>query len=102
MPHGTHMPYKDRARQRAYQRECCAGRRALWLAEHGPCVECSSNVNLQVHHRDPEQKVSHKVWSWAIERRNAELAKCEVRCLDCHLLWHERTQTGHYTARRYV
>jgi len=30
--------------------------------------------------------VTHRVWSWARERREAELAKCVVRCVACHLV----------------
>lgn len=40
--------------------------------------------NLEVDHIDPDQKISHKVWSWAKPRRDAELAKCQVLCNKCH------------------
>jgi len=78
------MPYKDPAQQRAYQREWMARRRAAWLAENGPCVDCGSWDDLQVDHIDPQAKVSHRVWNWADARRLAELAKCAVRCRQCH------------------
>lgn len=40
---------------------------------------------MQVDHADASTKVSHNVWSWAEERREAELAKCVVRCQPCHV-----------------
>ena len=79
------MPYADGDRQRQYQREWLAARRAEWLAEHGPCVDCASSGDLQVDHVDATCKVTHRVWSWAKARRDAELAKCVVRCRSCHV-----------------
>ena len=29
-------------------------------------------------------KISHRIWSWARERREAELLKCVARCKPCH------------------
>jgi hypothetical protein len=40
---------------------------------------------LELDHKDHRQKVSHTIWSWSMERRDAELAKCQVLCHDCHL-----------------
>lgn len=78
------MPYKDPEQMRAYQREWKARRRREWLAENGPCVRCESTEDMQVDHIDPTKKVSHKVWTWAAHRREAELAKCQVLCRLCH------------------
>lgn len=39
---------------------------------------------MEVDHVDAATKVTHRVWSWAALRREAELAKCVVRCTDCH------------------
>ncbi len=80
------MSYKTSEKQRAYQRVWWRGRRAAWVALNGPCVKCGSHLNLEVDHIDPEAKVSHKVWSWAKPRREAELAKCQVLCRECHIL----------------
>lgn len=79
------MPYKDLARQREYQNQWMKNRRLAWLAEHGPCVDCSGTEDLQVDHADASIKVTHRVWSWSKARRNAELAKCVVRCEPCHI-----------------
>src|SRR5262245_32847749 len=67
----------------AYQSRWAQARRAVWLRAHGPC-RCGSWDRLQVDHIDPRTKVSHRVWSWADERRLAELAKCQALCYDCH------------------
>lgn len=66
--------------------------RADWLHAHGPCEECGGADRLHVHHRDKSEKVSHRVWSWAKPRRDAELAKCGVLCGVCH--------TRHHAAER--
>jgi hypothetical protein len=78
------MPYGDSDRQRRYQNEWIKRRRLDWLEANGPCVDCGTWDELQVDHVDAGQKVSHRVWSWKKERREAELAKCVVRCEPCH------------------
>lgn len=77
------MSYKSKEQQRRYQRKWMNRRRRRWLDENGPCP-CGATVDLEVHHRDPGRKVSHRVWSWKRERREAELAKCTVLCAACH------------------
>ena len=54
---------------------------------NGPCVKCGcwDLDQLEVDHIDPNTKVSHRVWSWSKERRENELAKCQVLCRACHL-----------------
>jgi hypothetical protein len=78
------MPYADRAAQQKYQREWVARRRREWLEQNGPCVDCGSWEQLEVDHEDPTKKLTHRVWSWAKGPRDAELAKCSVRCKKCH------------------
>lgn len=78
------MPYKDADTQRAYQREWIARRRAEWFAANGPCVDCGTWDELELDHADATTKVTHRVWSWSAKRREAELAKCVVRCQPCH------------------
>lgn len=95
--YGRAMPYRDREQQRAYQREWMRRRREAWFAENSPCVDCGSGDRLELDHRDPDQKVDHCVWSWKEERRLAELAKCVVRCHDCHKIksLQENLRRGH-------
>jgi 5-methylcytosine-specific restriction endonuclease McrA len=78
------MPYKDPKQQSAYQNAWMAARRSAWIAEHGPCVDCKTWDDLEVDHVNARTKVTHRVWSWSAERREAELAKCVVRCQSCH------------------
>lgn len=80
----VYMPYADPERQREFQREWVAARRKEWFDKNGLCVDCGSSEALQLDHVDRHHKVDHKVWSWAKERREAELAKCVVRCTPCH------------------
>jgi hypothetical protein len=78
------MPYADPARQREYMRRWIADRRTGWITANGPCTDCETWDELEVDHADASLKVSHRVWSWARERREAELTKCVVRCTACH------------------
>lgn len=71
--------------QREYARQWMAARRAAWF-EGKICEECGSTKNLELDHRDPTMKVTHRVWSWRKERREAELAKCRTLCQECHKL----------------
>lgn len=88
------MPYKDPEAQREYQRQWIAARRAKWF-EGKACIDCGGTDDLELDHRDPTQKVSHRIWSWSWERIEAEAAKCDVRCHDCH----ERKSTVNPLAR---
>jgi hypothetical protein len=78
------MPFKDPEKKRAYQREWYAKRRASYL-EDKSCAVCGSTDRLEVDHKDPKQKLSHRVWSWTATRREAELEKCQVLCYEHHL-----------------
>ena len=78
------VPYSDPERQREYLREwiraltegLAGGERPvppMWLVER-----------LEVDHIDPTTKVSHRLWSYSVARRDDELAKCQVLCHACH------------------
>jgi len=77
------MPYKDPIAQREYQRQWMARERAAWF-DGKFCVDCGTAEGLELDHRDPKLKVTHRIWSWARERRLKELAKCVARCQSCH------------------
>jgi hypothetical protein len=68
---------------RRYQREWMAARRAKFFLDKR-CVICGGTEKLELHHKNPALKVSHKIWSWAKERQLVELEKCEVRCRKHH------------------
>lgn len=91
------MPFSDPVRQRNYQREWVAGRRARHLAGHH-CEWCGSTERLEIDHIDPSMKVTHGVWSWSRPRREAELAKCRVLCYRCHK---KRHAASHGSVRCY-
>lgn len=78
------MPMATKEAQREYARQWIAKRRAEWLTANGPCCQCGSWDNLEIDHVDRAQKVTHTVWSWRQERRDTELAKCQVLCHSCH------------------
>jgi 5-methylcytosine-specific restriction endonuclease McrA len=84
------MGYGVCKKQRDYQREWIKKRRDAWMQDHPVCVWCGSNINLLVHHLNPDLKVDHKVWSWAKKRRDEELAKCIVICTACHNREHHK------------
>lgn len=81
---GGFMPYADPRKQSAYQARRMSQLRNEWLEANGPCVRCGSRDNLEIDHVDPWLKVSHRIWSWSKERRDVELAKCQVLCRACH------------------
>lgn len=81
------MAYTTEERRR-YNREWVAGRRAAWIASRGGrCVQCGSSERLEIDHIDPKTKAFNpaNLWTRRREVRDAELAKCQVLCHDCHL-----------------
>jgi 5-methylcytosine-specific restriction endonuclease McrA len=70
---------------RAYQAAWMAKRRAGFFADKS-CAACGSRERLELDHVDPSKKTSHSIWSWSPERREAEIAKCQVLCRPCHQL----------------
>jgi len=79
------MPHTDPERKRQYQRAWKAKRREEWINTNGPCVDCGTWEDLQVDHVNAADKATHRVFSWSAPRREAELAKCVVRCRPCHV-----------------
>lgn len=59
--------------------------RRAWVKANGPCKFCGSTKNLEVDHIDRTQKETHAIWGWAKERRDVELAKCQVLCKTCNI-----------------
>jgi hypothetical protein len=78
------MVMRDIAKQRAWQLASMKRKRIEWLTANGPCRNCGSWERLEVDHVEPSEKVDHKVWTWSKVRREAELAKCQPLCHDCH------------------
>jgi hypothetical protein len=71
--------------KRLRQREWVASRRRDYIIRRGGCCEnCESTLNLEFHHRNPEEKITHKIFSRTAVFIEAELAKCELLCRSCH------------------
>ncbi len=64
---------------RRYKREWIAARRAEFFKDKS-CAVCGSTDDLELDHIDPTTKVTHNIWSYRAEIRQAELAKCQVLC----------------------
>lgn len=96
------MPYKDPEAQRQYmrdyQRKWIAARREAFFADKA-CVDCGSTDRLELDHRDPSMKKTSVIWSWAEVRRQEEIAKCDVRCYDCHRERHYALLRSHGIGR---
>ncbi len=77
------MPYRNKNKQREFNRNWIKQRRQVFF--NGKiCVKCGSESNLHLDHIDRKIKVSHRIWSWREERRNVEIAKCQILCTTCH------------------
>jgi hypothetical protein len=81
------MGYSDKEKQREYQKQWIAKRRAKYL-EGKSCAFCGSSENLEIDHINPEQKTFNPSALWSMSETNpkriAELAKCQILCSDCH------------------
>jgi len=99
---GTGYMTHATADMRKYKRDWVAARRGEWMADKS-CLVCGTTELLEVDHIDPTQKVAHRIWSWAIPRRDAELAKCQVLCRAHHLekTLAQRPKPEHGTVSRY-
>lgn len=97
------MGYKNKDKQREYQRMWKATRRESFIGGK-PCIECGSYSNLELHHINPNEKESHSIWSWSKIRIEAEMAKCEIRCRKCHKSIHKELEShskgeAHFSAK---
>lgn len=78
------MPVTD---MKTYQRNWMKDRRKKYL-DGKICYFCKTDQDIEIHHLDPEQKESHKIWSWSDERIVQELKKCIYLCPGCHRKFH--------------
>lgn len=77
------MTYEQRLAKRARQAAWKLNRRIEFFADKS-CVTCDSTDRLELDHVNPAEKIDHRIWSWSQERREAEIAKCQVLCYTCH------------------
>lgn len=73
----------NRERKAKADRERKARRKAEFFSDKS-CKRCGTTNNLVLHHRNPNNKKDHRIWSWKLERRLEEIAKCDVVCDKCH------------------
>ena len=82
-------PEQNKVKIQDYQRKWRSDRRQHYMDKLGPCYFCGTMGNREIHHVDPSEKDSHKIWSWKPERIEKELLKCIVLCRDCHIKLHK-------------
>ena len=74
----------------------------------GACFKCGydrSTRALSFHHRDRETKemdISQVLNRWSLERIMAEVKKCILLCMNCHMEEEEVHDTGYRPGRRVV
>lgn len=67
-----------------------AVRSYLWeLFSNSKCFDCGNRDPevMEFDHRDPSQKsftISHMLRSYSLKRIQAEIAKCDIVCANCH------------------
>ena len=84
--HPEHVENNKRLRQSKYE----------WvnaLKASLKCARCSEDhpACLEFHHRDRGEKratISLVIWRWSRKRIEAEIAKCDVLCANCHRKLH--------------
>src|SRR5271157_4402290 len=87
------MGYSDPDKRREFQRQWFAKRRAKQVARFGGmCQRCGSTKDLEFAHRERGTKIiaakgfrGAVSWSWALERIELELKKCDLLCRECHM-----------------
>lgn len=93
-------------KKRAYDRAWMKARREQWIEDHGAaCVKCGSVDRLEIDHIDPSTKIRNvaTLWSYTEEKRNKELAKCQILCHDCHAIkTASEGEVSHGTHGRYT
>lgn len=72
-------------RKRAYEK--IKQRKKDWIEANGPCKRCGTWKDLEIDHVNWETKdraISKHLWSSCEQKRNIELAKCQILCSRCH------------------
>lgn len=95
--------FKDKEKQKRFQREWVNKRRSAWITENGPCKICGSLNQLEVDHIDPATKeyAPRLLWSRKKETRDYELKKCQVLCKKCHKEKTKKDVSKIFTGRQY-
>jgi hypothetical protein len=94
MPKGT--PHQVRTHRQGAKR-ATKEYRDEYLKTH-PCVDCGEDdiiVLIFDHQRDKLQEVSYFCRLGLLQKMIDEIAKCEVRCFNCHVRRHHRDGYNH-------
>lgn len=75
------MPYKDLAKQRAFQNKWMQERRAAWIQSKGPC-KCGSTTKLEMIMTGAGTG-NHRIWGYSDKRRANILKRYSVACHKC-------------------
>lgn len=94
------MSYKDEDKKRKYKREWRQNIRDEYLKDKS-CSVCGSTHKLNIHHVNPEEKITHYVWTRTKEFREMELSKCIILCELCHQKLHNPKVFIHGTITMY-
>lgn len=106
----AHLRVQDREKHREYDRKwyhanketrraACDRRREelkAWFAAYKATLSCGCGEHhpacIDFHHRDPKTKVAHVTdmvrFGWSKTKIEAEIAKCDVMCANCHRKHH--------------
>jgi hypothetical protein len=97
------VTYSDPERQkeyiRDYRRRVRRERREKFMADK-VCEDCGAGSFLELHHVDPAQKDTHRIWGWSWLRILKEAKKCIVLCETCHDRRHPNGGRWRKQARR--
>jgi hypothetical protein len=65
------------------------------------CIDCGSIKQLELDRRDAAEAANHRLWPWSADRREAALAKYDVRCSSCRRKRLAAERMRHGTRGRY-
>ena len=82
---------------RKWQREWMRKRRDDFFCGK-KCIKCGSIEKLELDHINPENKKTHRIWSFKKDRFDEEVQKCQVLCHSCHL---QKTKEWYVTNRKH-
>lgn len=97
------MPYADPFQRAAWLRDRASRRyeerraRAIETLG-GVCAQCGSKKRLEFDHIDPHSKEAnlHQLFSGGAQAKlDAELRKCQLLCIDCHIEKSKRDNVRH-------
>ena len=81
----VYMTYIGKKKQKQFQLNRYHTRQSSYIVRSGgKCLKCDGTTMLEFLHKEREQKISHRIWSWSTEHLETELSKCDLLCKECH------------------